>query len=333
VAVSPAIPSEDYETLSSDLDASVNFIHRDERPGAIEARYVRRQERYFIVYLSSQTGCNKACRFCHLTQSGQTQGVDLNLQEYCSQAQQVFGHYDTLLTEGSPSAETVHFNFMSRGEVFANPIIHSQADDLLDLLQTMAEGRNLQPLYKFSTIMPVEMKGVKLTDLFQRHRPDIYYSLYSTDEAWRKRWMPKALPSEEALKMLVEWQNETGLTPVLHWALIKAQNDTVETVEAIIQAISDKGLKADFNLVRYNPFSSNQGEASSEDQMTYVAQSLAQAFTDSRVQIVGRVGHDVKASCGMFVEGTNTKEKKAEILRNLPVLDSTQSRMFQTGEG
>ena len=98
------------QRLDSKLDASVNWIFDT----GVEARYVQRVQDYFIVYLSSHTGCNKACRFCHLTQTGQTSFQHVTLEEYKQQAEVVLAHYDNLIKNGMPTATRVNFNFMSR---------------------------------------------------------------------------------------------------------------------------------------------------------------------------------------------------------------------------
>lgn len=74
------------EILHSQEDASVNFIWRGEYPGMLEARYVRRSPEYFVCYLSSQSGCKQACRFCHLTATKQTSLIDVPIADILNQA-------------------------------------------------------------------------------------------------------------------------------------------------------------------------------------------------------------------------------------------------------
>jgi len=286
------------EVLNSCLDQSVNFIWEQDK-GMFEARYVRRQEDYFIVYLSSQSGCNKACRFCHLTQTGQTQSVDATLADYFQQADTVLEHYDQ-----QPSARIVHYNFMSRGEVFANQyLLSGQGDQLISGLAEKATSRGLIPRMKFSTIMPKELEEFQLVELFPSFNPDIYYSLYSMDPAFRRRWLPKALAAENALEKLVDYQQTTRKIPVLHWAFIEGENDDEQTITDICQAVNKAGLKVDFNIVRYNPYSDKQGQEPPVEVLEKAAMIMAESVPGAEVKIVGRVGFDVKASCGMFVGG------------------------------
>ena len=65
--------------LKSIIDPSINIIEQ-QLVGFIESRYVRKIEDYFIAYLSSQTGCNRGCKFCHLTAMNQTQFDDCNVE-------------------------------------------------------------------------------------------------------------------------------------------------------------------------------------------------------------------------------------------------------------
>lgn len=284
--------------LRSDLDASVNFVTQTPgTPGLQEARYVRRADDYFIVYLSCQTGCRMACRFCHLTQTGQTDLVDVPVKGLLGQADQVLSHYDSL----DQPARCVHFNLMARGEPLASQAILHGADMLVDGLSRRALARGLVARCKISTIMPAALGDRPLTDVFRRSQPDLYYSLYSADPAFRRRWLPKAMDPPVALAKLADWQDMTRKLPVLHWAYIAGENDTVADTHALCDLVERSGLICDVNIVRYNPFGPAQGAEPDMAVIERNAQIIAERLPVGRVKIVGRVGFDVKASCGMFV--------------------------------
>lgn len=288
----------DFTILRSDLDASTNFVAAGMFPGLIEARYVRRCQDYFIIYLSSQTGCAKACRMCHLTQSGQTEAADVPVELMVEQADSVFAWYD----EQKSPARVVHFNFMARGEPFASRPLLENADGLLSRLADRAIARDLIPRFKFSTIMPRELDGVELAGMFPRHNPDIYYSIYSTNPDFRKRWLPKALGVEAALGKLKRYQDVTRKLLKLHWAFIEGENDDEQTVHGICEAVNQSGLRVDVNIVRYNPYSDKQGHEPPVEVIRRNADILSRGLPGARIKVIERVGFDVKASCGMFVE-------------------------------
>src|SRR3954463_15536115 len=100
-------PDAGFTAHRSTQDASVNW-DRPADVGRLEARFVRRRPDYFVVYLSSQTGCAQGCRMCHLTATGQTRLRDATFSEIIEQARIVLDHYRR---EAEP-ARTVHFNFM-----------------------------------------------------------------------------------------------------------------------------------------------------------------------------------------------------------------------------
>ena len=280
----------------SEQDASVNW----DRPadiGRLEARYVRRCTDYFVVYLSSQTGCAQACRMCHLTATGQTQLRDATFSELIEQAETVLEHYRR---EGQP-ARRVHFNFMARGEPLANRELVADADGLLGELSRMAVALGLRPRHLVSTIYPKVAGDRALEDIFITHHPDIHYSIYSMSERFRRRWLPKAIPAEDALDRLASWQRSTHKLVTIHHAYIAGENDTEGDVHAICDALEERALMVSVNIVRYNPHDpSRHGVEPSETVIERNASIYRSRLPNTRVGVIPRVGFDVAASCGMF---------------------------------
>lgn len=284
------------KVLNSQIDHSVNFVE-EQLVGFLESRFVRKCDDYFIAYLSSQTGCNRGCTFCHLTATGQTSFIDSSHNDFVAQAIQVFKHY----RKETKPAKYMHYNFMARGEPLANKILLDSGDDLLQKLGQVAKGEGLPAKFNISTIMPVSLKK-SLSDIFNYINPTIYYSIYSTNSKWRKDWMPAAMDSDEALRMLRDYQDFSKKIVKIHYAFIAGENDSVEEVNNVCDAIERHNLICEFNLVRYNTASPDQGVESSEEVIDRNLNIITDRFRFStKVQMIPRVGFDVKASCGMFV--------------------------------
>lgn len=294
-AVSGAPPA-DYTGYPSLHDASVNW-DRPADVGRIEARYVRRCADYVVVYLSSQTGCDQGCRMCHLTATGQTRLRDVTQEEFLQQADTVLEHY----RRNTPLARSVHFNFMARGEPLANPILLAHADELLGELAQRAAALQLRPRYLVSTIFPRQLGERLLEDIFLVYHPEMYYSLYSMNERFRRRWLPRALPAEEALDRLASWQRSSYKICKIHYAFIAGENDSEADVHAICDALASRRLMVHVNIVRYNPLDPRRhGVEPSEDILQRNARIYQSRLPATRVKIIPRVGYDVQASCGMF---------------------------------
>ena len=284
-----------YVAMHSDLDASVNWIRRVD-VGAIETRFVRREHDTIVIYLSSQTGCRQACRMCHLTATGQTAHRDVTLDEYAAQADIVLDHYRVV-----EPARLAHFNFMARGEPLLNPVVVNQSGELLDRLRRLADARGLRARFLISTIMPKALTR-SLVDIFDRYHPELYYSLYSTDDGFRRRWLPNAQPVDAALDQLAAWQRATSKIIKIHFAFIRGLNDSETNVHAICDALAARALVAHVNIVRYNPPSPDHGAEPDDAVIERNAQLFRTRMPQARVQVVPRVGFDVHASCGMFVD-------------------------------
>ncbi|HEY7425179.1 MAG TPA: hypothetical protein VH682_13190 [Gemmataceae bacterium] len=299
----------DYTGYPSSQDASVNW-DRPADVGRIEARYVRRCPDYFVIYLSSQTGCDQGCRMCHLTASGQTHLRDVTQEEFLQQADTVLDHY----RRAAPPARSVHFNFMARGEPLANPVLLTHADELLGDLAQRAVALGLRPRYLVSTIFPRELGDRLLEDICIRYHPEIYYSIYSVREHFRRRWLPKALPVEEALDRLVSWQRNTYKICKIHYAFIAGENDSEADVHAICDAVESRRLMVHVNIVRYNPHDPRRHGVESPEEVIQRNAKIYQArLPYARVRVIPRVGYDVHASCGMFFAREGPTQQQIEM--------------------
>ncbi|MBN9118912.1 MAG: hypothetical protein J0I06_07095 [Planctomycetes bacterium] len=290
-------PETEFTAHKSEQDASVNW-DRPADVGRMEARYVRRCADYFVVYLSSQTGCAQGCRMCHLTATGQTRSRDTTLGELTEQAGTVLDYYRRL----NEPARTVHFNFMARGEPLASRVLLANADALLGDLSRMAVAQNLRPRHLISTIYPKELGDRPLEDVFVAHHPEIHYSIYSMSERFRRRWLPKAQPAEVALDRLSSWQRSSQKIVTLHHAYIAGENDDEGDVHAICDALEERKLMVHVNVVRYNPHDpARHGVEPPEEVIQRNAAIYRERLPNARVGVIPRVGFDVAASCGMFL--------------------------------
>lgn len=285
---------EKLRVLRSSEDASVNFVEQ-QLAGFLEARYVRRCTDYFVCYLSSHSGCNRGCEFCHLTATGQTSFTPSTINDFESQALQVLKHYRQEAT-----AKYMHFAFMARGEPLANPYLLEKGEELLIRLGRLAKDEGLPAKFCVSSIIPKTLHK-PLVDVFGFVSPTVYYSLYSVENVFRERWLPTAKPIKEALALLAEYQRFSKKIIKIHFALIENQNDSAESVRKMCDSLDEQGLICEFNLVSYNPATAEQGRESKPeiiaDRLAYIADRFS-----GKVKAVKRVGFDVKASCGMFVE-------------------------------
>ena len=100
-------------TLVSQKDKSKNYVIPTDDGGYFESRFVQRTDDYILVYLSSHSGCDQACRFCHLTQTRQTMMQPADILDYIAQAKRVLN--DANLAQLKLfGLKKVKFSFMAR---------------------------------------------------------------------------------------------------------------------------------------------------------------------------------------------------------------------------
>jgi 23S rRNA (adenine2503-C2)-methyltransferase len=285
----PMSEQRHMQILRSKLDASVNFVEQ-QLTGFLESRYVRRSPNYFVAYLSSQTGCNRGCGMCHLTVTGQTQFKNADLTDFLTQYDTILKHY----AQEAP-APVVHLAWMARGEPLANPTVTETSTQLLMALAERSQEHGLIPKFNMSTIMPKTMRK-ELVQCFPVITPTIYYSMYSVNPTFRDKWLPGAQNVHQALDQLAEYQYVTKKIIKIHGAFISGENDDLTDVSHMMHEVTRRGIRAEFNIVRYNPWSESQGVES-----THLDAIHSLISEHMPCKMITRVGSDVSASCGTFV--------------------------------
>lgn len=298
-------------TLYSQIDPSTNTFFN-----GFESRFVTR-DKEAIIYLSSSKGCDRACRMCHLTQTKQTDMTAATLEDFLLQAK----HSIEMASKYFPPDETppsvVHFNFMARGEPFLNEVVMDNWNELSDALLELAKEvfPGVPVKFKISTIgaglYETNETGVVVggyADLpFTKNYPEIYYSLYSVKDDFRRQWLPKAESPTDMLRLLSRYARNTGTENVIHGAFITGHNDDFEDIRQMLNLIRQYPLIKKFNIVRFNSPDSSRWSEPDEAYLNGIADYIT--GRGMQVQMVSRVGVDVYASCGMFISPKELETK------------------------
>ena len=295
-------------------DGSINYVLKYGK-SFIEARYVRRKPSYMSVYVSSHNGCVMGCKFCWLTQQNQTQFKHVDLDYYRTQLDTVLSNVPDSQLERQNIR--VNINFMARGEALANKNIVHNYPVIYDNFLRVAKNHGFGNInVNISTIMPHVIRNYNLFDIFDNTPVRLYYSLYSIDPQWKKQWMPNAMDYNIALDKLKEYQMKIShnLPITFHWAFIKGENDNPKNVLDLVNEVNKRRFKnVRFNLVRFNPGKLHHSEPDIKH-LQYlfglIDTNLENKFTNKQTdfntnRIINRVGEDVFASCGMFIDDPN----------------------------
>lgn len=291
------------------IDESINFTKRTDG-GMWEARYVRRTEEKASIYLSSQDGCNQSCRMCHLTATGQTSSNNATIDDYVEQFSVAISH---LTRKNWPK----HFNInlMARGE----PLLNSNLIDnykgfyssLKHRLELEAQNRGVSYSsfrVNISTIMPNSLQASDFNQLCESVRAtdtQFYYSVYSNNEDFRKRWLPHAMPIDRAMSAF--WYNlehkNRGRELVVHWPFIAGQNDDQYWVTYLCNQLKSYGVYLRVNIVRFNSPDDKKHQETNEYDIQNLFRIICKLLPNNENhKIIDRVGLDVAASCGTFLE-------------------------------
>lgn len=299
--------------LVSSIDSSVNWVLPHGK-SLLECRYVRRGPQYISVYLSSQNGCIMGCKFCWLTATNQTAFKHVDISQFGVQMDHVLEHAKTVDSDISQRSNVrINVNMMARGEALSNKhIIHSYPLFYSSLSEQVKRAGYREMKMNVSTIMPIVIQPYSLIDIFKpdqlKSNTNVYYSLYSTNEKFRSKWIPRAMGWRTALERLKAYQEASGNTIAIHFALIEGENDGMADVQDLCKQVRSFSFsKLKFNIVRFNPHPSLKYKETPEAKMADIFGLLKSVANETdiatnKTRIVPRAGPDTYASCGMFID-------------------------------
>jgi 23S rRNA (adenine2503-C2)-methyltransferase len=292
--------SKVVRTLKSLCEPSTNFLIPYGK-GIIETRYVRKANDYVACYVSSHNGCKMGCLMCHLTHNEDITMNHVNIPTYLHQIRTVLNHYAE--TSSGQTANRCNVNFMAKGDALANKYLVNQYPELFNGMKEVCADYGLTVKPNVSTIMPFTVAKRDLSGIFCGYPAYLYYSLYSINTEFRSKWLPNAIPYQEALDKLAEFQESDPHKNVItfHWAFIKGQNDHLDEVKELAKILKDYNFHGKLNIVRFNPHPDVSDKETEFEKIQELFNVVADVFKNPKSYIVPRLDVSTKTPCGMFV--------------------------------
>ena len=129
-------------------------------------------------------------------------------------------------------------------------------------------------------------------------QPTLAISLHAPEHELRKELMPieNKYPLDELMQTLKSYVSDTGRRITIEYTLIKGFNDTVDCAKKLSKLLIS--LKANINLIIYNPNDKDNFEKPSKDSIQKFKYILEQS--GKKVTIRLERGSDIDAACGQL---------------------------------
>ena len=229
--------------------------------------------------VSSQVGCACNCKFCATAKLGFVR--NLTPREIIEQV---------LTIQRDTGLKVTNIVFMGQGEPLLN------LDNVLKAIEIFNRDfvigiRRLT--VSTCGIIPQIRKLAQLD--FQ---PTLAISLHAPNHETRQSLMPieNKYPIDELMQTLKDYVGLTGRRVTIEYTLIKGFNDTVDCAKQL--AVLLIGLKANINLIIYNPNDQDDFEKPSKESIQKFKYILEQS--GKKVTIRLERGSDIDAACGQL---------------------------------
>ena len=267
-------------------DGTRKFLYQLDDGHTIESVLIPEEDRQTLC-ISSQVGCQQACRFC-LTGSG---GFVRNLVGW-EIADQVLETLRILRSEGGPGITNIVL--MGMGEPLANFPEVIRALLVITAPQGLAVSPRRITLSTDGLVPGIDRlgrSGIKV---------NLAVSLNASSDDVRDRIMPvnRRYPLKELLAACRRFPLDQRRRITFEYVLLKGVNDSEEDAKRLVQLLA--GIRCKGNLIPFNPyprsvFDRPDDAAVRRFQKVLLARHITSPVRESR-------GQDISAACGQLRE-------------------------------
>jgi 23S rRNA (adenine2503-C2)-methyltransferase len=274
------------ESVCSEVDATQKFRIRLDDGLYTEVAYIDKNDGKDILCVSTHTGCNLKCKFCH-TKDMEGTVRPLKWEELSNSV--TFIYEKLKLQENN---RTLLVSYMGAGDPLDNI---SNLQISMDYVNHVYKNSR----FAISTLMPKQQwlyffsfaKYVLEKDINLK----VHLSLHFTNEELRKVWMPAATNIKASIAALEFYHQITNQPVEIHHTLIDGVNDSKEDMHDLADLLFGRNIPVKFLL--YNKKDGCQeGPSNNVDLfMDYLGTQGIQT------EFYMPPGRSVGASCGMFL--------------------------------
>ena len=241
----------------------------------------------FSVCVSSQVGCNMACKFCASGLLKKKRG--LTSAEMLGQV--LF--FDEMLRKRNPEEHVTHCVVMGTGEPFDN------YDNVLSFIRILNSPFGFEIGARHITVSTCGVIPGILRFGKEGLQINLAISLHAPNNTLRDMLMPinHAYPLEKLIPAIIQYGKDSGGRRVtFEYILIKGVNDTMDCARELARLIAP--TFGYVNLIPYNPVIENGFERSDDSQVELFHNFLLQKHIKSTIR--KEFGSDIDAACGQL---------------------------------
>ena len=262
------------------IDGTVKYLLEFEDGNCVETVLMRFDNRANLTAcVSSQVGCACNCKFCATAKLGFIR--NLTPREIIEQV---------LTIQRDTGLKVTNIVFMGQGEPLLN------LDNVLKAIEIFNRDFVIGIRRLTVSTCGIVPQIDKLAQMdFQ---PTLAISLHAPEHLLREELMPieKKYNIDLLMNSLKNYVSDTGRRVTIEYTLIKGFNDTIECAKKLSKLLI--GLKANINLIIYNPNDKDNFEKPDKDDVQKFKYILEQS--GKKVTIRLERGSDIDAACGQL---------------------------------